>query len=163
MTLPARSIPDAPAEDPDLDPDSEKESSPKAVVAVVGLATLVVVFCGIGAAFSGVFDFGSDSASTDAPVSAAPNVDQPPKVPGTTFSDGQWLVGEDIQAGTYSVTVGPDSPGCTWERNANTNGVPSSVLESGNGAAGKALVVNIRQTDKIFQSVHCGTWQRTSD
>jgi hypothetical protein len=159
VTLPARSLPAASPQEP----DSAEESSPKAFIAVVGVAILVVVLCGLGAALSGVFNFGTGSPNTEAATTTDPNANQVPKVPGTKFSDGQWFVGGDIQAGTYAVTVAAGSPGCTWERNANTDGTASSVLESGNGAAGEALVVNIRQTDKVFQSRNCGTWQRTSD
>ncbi len=160
MTLPAPSIPAASVPDP----DSEKESSPKAFIAVIGLAILVVVLCGLGAALSGVFDFGPGSPDTDVATSDDPNRDQPPKVPGTTFSDGQWLVGADIEAGTYSVTVGPESPGCTWEaqrQHRRRAQFGARVREF--GSSSEALVVNIRVTDKIFQSVSCGTWSRTSD
>ncbi len=159
MTLPARSLPVSPPEDP----NSDKESSPKAFIAVVGLAILMVVLCGLGAAMSGVFDFGSTTSGTEAETTATPFLDQPPNAPKTSFADGQWFVGGDIQSGTYAVTVKPGSPGCTWERNANTDGTASSVLESGNGSAGESLVVNIKKTDKVFQSRNCGTWQRTGD
>jgi hypothetical protein len=85
------------------------------------------------------------------------------RVPATTVPDGQWLVGGDVQAGTYAVTVVAGSPGCHWERNASTDGTASAVLDSGNGGAGEVIVVSVKDTDKIFQSKSCGTWHRTGD
>jgi hypothetical protein len=159
VTLPAQSLPDAP-EAPQ--PDREV-SSPAAFIAVVAVSALVVILCVLGATMSGLFNF---SASADQPSDAATTAsgsDQGARVPASSFPDGQWLVGGDIRPGTYAVTVAAGTAGCTWERNASTDGNATSVLESGNGKAGEALVVSIKDTDKVFQSRGCGTWQRTSD
>ena len=159
VTLPAQSPPDARRVAPDPDPEA---SSPIAFFAVVGVATLVVILCGLGATMSGLFDFAKGAQPPTAAASPG-SADAAVRIPATSFPDGQWSVGGDVQAGTYTVTVVAGSPGCTWERNAATDGTATSVLESGNGAPGEAIVVSIKDSDKIFQSKNCGTWQRTSD
>jgi hypothetical protein len=160
VTLSAQSPPDARPEAPE--PDREA-SSPIAFIAVIGVATLVVVLCGLGATMSGLFDFAKGSTAPAAAATSVAASDAGARVPKAAFADGQWLVGGDIQPGTYSVTVVAGSPGCTWERNASTDGTATSVLESGNGTESEAIVVDIKDTDKVFQSKNCGTWRRTSD
>jgi hypothetical protein len=133
------------------------------MIAVIGVATLVVVLCGLGAAMSGLFDFASGSGDAETAATGGPAAGGDVPAPRTSFTDGQWIVGNDIEAGTYSVKVTAGSSGCAWERNANTDGTATSVLESGSGGEGQALVVIIRSTDKVFQSKNCGTWSRTGD
>ena len=159
MSLPAESLPDLMPEE--SEPPKREFSSRFAFIGVVIVGALVVIGCVLGTTMSGLFRFGGDTVNAAADtVSSAPSG---PRVPGTSFEDGQWLVSGDIQPGTYAVTVPPDSGGCTWERNASTDGTPSSVLESGTGKSGAALVVGIKSTDKVFQSNGCGTWHRTGD
>lgn len=160
MTSPAQSPPAAHPEAPDPDPEATR---PIAFIAVIGVATLIVILCGLGATMSGLFDFAKNSGAPAAAATSAAAVDVGARVPGTTFPDGQWLVGGDIQPGTYTVVVVPGSAGCTWERDSSSDATATSVLESGNGSGGETLVVNIRDTDKVFQSTNCGTWHRTSD
>jgi hypothetical protein len=144
------------------EPPKREFSSPFAFVGVVIVGALVVIGCVLGTTMSGLFNFGSDSVNAAAaePTSSGPTG---ARVPGTSMDDGQWLVSGDIQPGTYAATVPPDSAGCTWERNASTDGTASAVLESGTGKSGQALVVGIKTTDKVFQSTGCGTWHRTGD
>ncbi len=160
MTLSAQSLPDAKPEAPHPDRDV---SSPAAFIAVVAVSALVVILCVLGSAMSGLFDFTTSTGDQVDPASTAGAAGPGDRVPVSKFQDGQWLVAGDIQPGTYSVTVDASSSGCTWERNASTDGNATSVLESGDGAPGEALVVGIKDTDKVFQSRGCGTWQRTSD
>ena len=143
------------------EPPKRQFSSPFAFIGVVIVGALVVIGCVLGTTMSGLFQFGGGTVNAAAdPTSSGPSG---ARVPGTSFDDGQWLVSGDIQPGTYSVTVPPDSAGCTWERAAATDGTASSVLESGAGKGGEALVVGIKPTDKVFQSKGCGTWHRTGD
>lgn len=157
MTLPAQSLPDA-----EITPPRRELSSPAAFIAVVAVSALVVILCVLGATMSGLFNF---VTSGEPGTKAAPSANSAPsaRVPAGIFPDGQWLVGGDIQPGTYSATVPAGSPGCTWERNASTDGTASSVLETGTAKEGEALVVGIKDTDKIFQSRGCGIWRRTAD
>lgn len=160
MTLPAPAPTVVPPEATEPDED---ESSPAALLVVVGVSTLVVILCVLGATLSGLFSFVTVLESTSALGSALPTGAVSARAPGTSFPDGQWVIGGDIQPGTYSVTVAAGSSGCTWERNAATDGTASAVLESGTGIAGEAIVVSIKDTDKAFQSKGCGAWQRLGD
>jgi hypothetical protein len=142
------------------EPPKREFSSPFAFIGVVIVGALVVIGCVLGTTMSGLFQFSGGTVNAADPASAGPSG---ARVPGSSFEDGQWLVSGDIQPGTYAVTVPPDSAGCTWERTAATDGTASSVLESGAGKSGDALVVGIKTTDKVFQSNGCGTWHRTGD
>src|SRR5260370_42112639 len=98
----------------------------------------------------GLFPFsGSGSAAAEAPPASTGGT---ARVAGTSFQDGQWLGGGDIQAGTYAVTVPVDSNGCTRERNAPTNGTASPVLASGGGKPGGKMVVRVNPTDNGVRS-----------
>ena len=165
MTLPAQSLPDDATEADPIDPDdagdpSEREPSfTLTFIAVVGISALVVILCVLGAALFGGFNLGGGADEPSASGGTGPVE----RAPATTMPDGQWLVGKDIQPGSYSVTVPAGSPGCSWERNASTDGSATSVLESGSGTEAQTLVVGIRATDVVFQSRGCGTWERTGD
>ena len=77
----------------------------------------------------------------------------------TPFQDGTWLVGTDVQAGTYRSAVPADSAGCTWERRAGFSDDPADVITSGVGAPGELVTVEIEITDAGFVSSGCGTWE----
>jgi hypothetical protein len=161
VTLPTQSVPEA--DRARHSPARRRISSPAALVAVVAVTVLVAVLCVLGAMFSGLFGYLSFS-DTSGTESAPPTVQAPSQRSASTqFDDGQWLVGTDVVPGTYSATVPAGSPGCSWERDASTDGTASSVLESGLGKDGDHLVVTIKDSDVIFQSHDCGVWLRTGD
>jgi hypothetical protein len=159
VNLPVQSLPDIETDVPP--PPKRLFNSSFAFIGVVVIGALVVVMCVLGTTMSGLFNFTSAGDTTNdaaaAPSSTAPHAVQ------SDFDDGQWLVAVDILAGTYAVTVPATSAGCTWERNASSSGTPSSVLESGMAKPGEALVIGIKDTDKVFQSNGCGVWHRTGD
>jgi hypothetical protein len=176
VTLPAQSSPDATPPDevpyiaplsaddlppgrlPEQAPPDRRLSSPAAFIGVVAVTTLVIILCVLGATMSGLFGFlgpsteGEPALATSAPAPSA-------RQPVTAFDDGLWAVGLDVRAGTYATVVPAGSAGCTWERKDSTDGSAFSVLESGVGAEGQRVVVDIKPTDKVFQSVGCGRWQ----
>lgn len=78
------------------------------------------------------------------------------KQPKTSFSDGTFLVGKDIQAGTYRNQTGYDS--CYWERLSGTSGSFTEIIANDN-PQGQA-VVTILEGDNAFSSKRCGTWSR---
>ena len=90
-------------------------------------------------------------AATAAP-SASPTVAPTSKF--STFGDGTFTVGTDIQPGTYRTRVG--SPGCYWEREKGFGGTVDDVIANDN-TDGPA-VVTIAASDKGFKSDGCGTW-----
>ncbi len=73
----------------------------------------------------------------------------------STFGDGTWRVGTDIEPGTYR-TKGSD--GCYWERIAGFSGTFGDIIANDN-ASGPA-VVKIFPSDAGFTSKGCGTWTR---
>ncbi len=73
----------------------------------------------------------------------------------STFGDGTWRVGTDIEPGTYR-TKGAD--GCYWERIAGFSGTLGDLIANDN-ARGPA-VVKIFPSDAGFTSKGCGTWTR---
>lgn len=158
MTLPAQSIP---ASEPDEAAPASARHTPAALLAVVGVSALVVILCVIGATFSGLFSFLSNTEPAQDPGPSLVLTSDAPPV--TTFGDGQYLVKNDVLAGTYETTVPADSPSCAWERRSATDGTANSLLARGSGTPGESLVVIIEDTDKIFYTRGCGTWNRTSD
>jgi hypothetical protein len=93
-----------------------------------------------------------------APTAAAPTAaPTPTPVPFATIGDGQHVVGQDVQAGTYRTQQG--SPGCYWERDKNFLGGVDSILANDN--TDNPAIVRILKTDVGFTSTNCGTW--TSD
>lgn len=89
------------------------------------------------------------TAQPPAPVS-------PPPAPAArrTFGDGTFMVGKDIQPGTYRTRSG--TSGCYWSRLAGFSGGIGDILANDN--ADDNAIVTIAPTDKGFQSVGCGTW-----
>lgn len=176
MTLPAQSSPDAtppdevpfiapisaddlpPAVARDQTPPDRRLSSPAAFIGVVAVTTLVIILCVLGATMSGLFGILGTGAGGDPVAVTSPAVPSV-RIPVTAFDDGLWAVGLDVRAGTYATTVPAGSAGCTWERKDSTDGSALAVLESGVGKEGDRLVVDIKPTDKVFQSVGCGHWQ----
>lgn len=73
-------------------------------------------------------------------------VDAPP---ATAFRDGQFIVGRDIQPGTYRASAGSDI--CYWERQDQGG----ELIDNGFGT-----VATIRSSDFSFQSNRCGSWSR---
>jgi len=176
VTLPAQSSPDAtppdevpfiaprsaddlpPATAPNRAPPDRRLSSPAAFIGVVAVTTLVIILCVLGATMSGLFGILSPGTSGE-PVAATSPAAPSARIAVTAFDDGLWAIGLDVRAGTYATTVPAGSAGCTWERKDSTDGSAFSVLESGVGQEGERLVVELKPTDKVFQSAGCGRWQ----
>ena len=78
--------------------------------------------------------------------------------PATTFGDGVWRVGTDIEPGRYS-TLGSDR--CYWQRLSGFSGDFSELIanESPEGRS----VVEILPSDVGFDSARCGEWVRVSE
>ena len=76
----------------------------------------------------------------------------PPLVGSGTFSDGTWLVGEEITPGVWRALR---SRTCSWKRLASVEGVLEDVAGSGS-----YLTVEIRPFDAAFSSEGCGWWSQ---
>lgn len=71
--------------------------------------------------------------------------------------DGIYLVGKDIEPGTYQTSGGS---GCYWQRSSGTSGDFDDILANGN-ESGQAIVT-IAASDVAFTTKRCGSWQRMS-
>ncbi|MGI8553453.1 MAG: hypothetical protein ACR2PL_22120 [Dehalococcoidia bacterium] len=72
----------------------------------------------------------------------------------STFGDGSYIVGSDIQPGIYR-SLNP-SGDCYWERESGFSGELQDILANDNPAG--PAVVSIGPTDRGFKSEDCGTW-----
>jgi hypothetical protein len=103
--------------------------------------------------------FGSICGSSPAPAPLAEAA--PATLPATTIGQGTFVVGREVQPGTYR-TEGPDQDSlvsiCTWQRLKNTSGEVGSWIASGieKGPA----VVTIKSSDAAFKSQGCQTWTK---
>ena len=71
--------------------------------------------------------------------------------------DGIFIVGTDIQPGTYA-SAGPVPDGtCYWKRMADLHG--GDIID--NAFTKQAQLVSIDATDKAFKTSGCQTWQKT--
>ncbi|RKN41596.1 hypothetical protein [Streptomyces hoynatensis] len=80
-----------------------------------------------------------------------------PAGPATSFSDGTYLVGEDIQAGEY-VTDGPgdgDFDICYWSRNSDSSGEFESIIANGTPTGPSRVTVN---EGEYFETTGC-SWE----
>lgn len=76
-----------------------------------------------------------------------------PTIPG----DGVYMVGSDVEPGTY--TTQPGSWGCYWARLSGTSGEFQDIITNGFVDDGQALVT-IAETDVAFETSGCGVWER---
>lgn len=96
------------------------------------------------------------SSLAPSPATVTPPPDQNLAGPQTAFDDGTYLVGTDIQLGTYkSDGTGP----CYWARLSDTSGSLDAIIT--NHAGDGPAVVTIAASDAAFQSQGCGTWVQT--
>jgi len=82
-------------------------------------------------------------------ASTAPSPTTSPSGSGT-FSNGTWLVGEEIAPGMWRAIR---SRTCAWKRFSSIEGSTDTVAGSGS-----SLTVEIRPTDAAFWSEGCGWW-----
>lgn len=87
-------------------------------------------------------------ASAPAPTS------QPLTTAAVQFKDGNFIVGTDIQPGTYRTRQG--SSGCYYSRLSGFSGEFEDIIANENTDA--PAIVTIEPTDKGFTSSRCGTW-----
>ncbi|MFC9789146.1 hypothetical protein [Rhodococcus sp. NPDC127528] len=71
----------------------------------------------------------------------------------TIKGDGIFLVGKDINPGTYRNS---GTSGCYWQRSSGTSGDFDEILANGNENG--PAVVTIRASDVAFTARRCGTW-----
>jgi hypothetical protein len=82
-----------------------------------------------------------------------------PRGAQTTIPPGRWVVGVQVNPGTYRAQA---QPGCFWERLSNFSGVTSSgTIANDFIVGGGQVLVTILPGDRGFGSNSaCGTWMR---
>lgn len=73
----------------------------------------------------------------------------------TSFDDGTYIVGTDLEPGTYRNT---GDQGCYWARLSGFGGTTDEIISNDN--TDTAAIVTISTSDKGFQSNGCGTWTK---
>ncbi len=73
----------------------------------------------------------------------------------TEFGAGTFIVGTDLEAGTYR---SPGGDGCHWSRLRDFGGSLGGLIANGGGTS--PADVTILATDTGFTSTGCGTWTR---
>jgi hypothetical protein len=116
----------------------------------------------------------STSPTTTVPAVTAPpptTTTAPPAAPTTqaprnltTIGNGTWLVGSDIQAGTWE-TFGSVLAQCVWARLSGPDFLLQNFIEIGGGpgTGGNStgtVRVNVQPSDAAFYTNGCGTWKR---
>ena len=82
----------------------------------------------------------------------------PPPAPAATIGPGAWVVGSDIQSGTYQANA---SAGCYWERATSFEGTIASIIANDFMPTGGTALVAIAPTDTAFRTDdECGPWTR---
>jgi hypothetical protein len=94
------------------------------------------------------------TVTAEAPAAA------PPAAPADTIDgSGTYVVGDDIQPGTYK-TAGPGSLGmCYWERDKDSSGDFGAIIANDN-LTGQG-VVTVKKTDKVFKTQGCQDWVKS--
>jgi hypothetical protein len=80
-----------------------------------------------------------------------------PRNPGP-IQPGIWLVGGQVQWGTYEAAA---APGCYWERLRHFQGTTSAIIENAVMPNGGQALVTLRLGDSGFRTnPECGEWTR---
>lgn len=78
-----------------------------------------------------------------------------PKVPKTVFGDGTYIVGVDIEPGTYKNS---DGDNCYYKRMSGFSGESGDIISS--EYTEDSAIITISGSDKGFLSSGCGTWTK---
>ncbi|MFJ3086032.1 hypothetical protein [Streptomyces sp. NPDC086838] len=166
-------------------PQRPRKSSHAKAWLTHGAAAFVALFLGVGIGASGGSDAGKTDAKAEGGAKPGPTVTvtgaakarpaptvtktvtakpKPPKKtkapgPATSFSgDGEYLVGEDIQAGTYKTSGAEGSFGCYWERAKDASGEFGSIIANNNLDGPGRVTLN---KGEYFKTNRCAEWKRT--
>lgn len=86
----------------------------------------------------------------------APTPAPTPTAAFAQFGDGTYVVGQDIQSGTYRLREA--SSGCYYERLSGFSGTVKDIIA--NNDTDVPAIITIAPTDKGFQASNCGTWTK---
>lgn len=99
--------------------------------------------------------------SAPRPTTPAPTTPARPVGPQTSFGDGTWIVGADIEPGTYRSTGAQEGvfEFCSYSRlrDASSDG---DTLSWGTANANEPIVIAIKASDGAFKSAGCATFTK---
>lgn len=93
-------------------------------------------------------------SASSAVAYADPAPPAPPPGPKTSFGDGTYAVGTDIEPGVYQSAGPVDGGACYWRR-ANGDGILANAMSK------KPQTVQIEAGDTTFKTSKCQEWQKT--
>ncbi|MCO7192298.1 DUF4190 domain-containing protein [Pseudonocardia sp. McavD-2-B] len=97
------------------------------------------------------------SFAVTTPAEAAPSPE--PAAPGSIPGTGTFLVGEEVEPGTYrSTPTERVMSWCYWSRLSSLDGTVDSIIANDGGDGPK--VVTISPSDRAFETSGCNTWER---
>jgi hypothetical protein len=82
---------------------------------------------------------------------------KPLAVPGQPFGAGDFGVGYEVAAGTYTAPGSSLGQACVWRRLSGFGGESSDIIDS-QASSGVPQTVTIAPLDAGFSSDGCGTW-----
>lgn len=142
---------------PPAPPQKPKWSTGKKVG--VGAAVLAVLVIGANAGGDDDDDSDDSLGTTTTSVQVAPIVDAPPVQTGpkTTFGNGMYLVGTQVEAGTYQA---PGGSNCYYERRSDTAADLNGIIANEWSPDNSQQIVTIDPSDVAFKTKGCGTWTK---
>ncbi|MFF1679793.1 hypothetical protein ACFVYG_27630 [Streptomyces sp. NPDC058256] len=168
---------------PPAPPTAPKPRGSRRVWIIYGAIALVSLFVGVGIGAGG--DSGAADGSADevnskpgptvtvTETAAAEAAEPGPTVtetvtakpketkeagPATSFAgEGEYLVGEDIKAGTYKSAGPEDEFGCYWERTKDASGEFGSIIANNNLDGPGRVTLN---NGEYFKTNRCQEWKR---
>lgn len=132
------------------------------IVLVIGVVIAAAGIFGV-VNRSGVLD--SDRPARSGSTSAGTAPQQTAPLPAGQIGEGTYLVGSDVQPGTYRSVGATTVMGfnfCSWRRLSDTSGESSAIIASGTGNAGEQQVVTIAATDRAFEVSGCEPFTKIS-
>ncbi len=147
---------------PQMEP--QKPKSRKRLWLIIGAVVLVLIVIGAIASQAGNSSQPTTTPQVTQPAGSSQQPTTRPATPTTQpttatypqFGDGTFVVGKDIQPGTYRTREA--SSGCYYARLSGFGGTLGEIIANNNTDA--PAIVTIAATDKGFESTRCGTWTK---
>jgi hypothetical protein len=151
----------------DIPPQHMAQVQPKQKMstgAKVGIGVAAVLGLGLVANLANGGDPSTTATSTTAMVPStattvvtAPSVTVGVEVAKTSFGPGTYLVGRQIEAGTYQA---PGGSNCYFERRSDTSSDLDGIIANEWSTDKSQQIVTIDPTDVAFKSSGCGRWTK---
>lgn len=77
-----------------------------------------------------------------------------------TITDGVWVVGTDIQPGTYRSPGAPAGGYCMWSRHSSVAGGPFDAITASDGSKAGQVLVTVQPGDKLFRTHGCAPFTK---